>query len=270
MPIANGFWRENSSGTTLFVWDGQALLGLGGSSSGAPTGVNYLLLQEPETFGGLISVTSTATGTPIYYIYDALGSMIAEWETGGIEGKAVYKAFGEILESSGAVLLHIGSPFLWNARSGYYYDTDLGSYHAGEREMLALIGRWTKPDPLGLGPDINPFRVVGNNVVILSDPTGLRAWDCITCGACAGVAGARRAALCSTGYWDNRKEELDRLLCEMRNGVACKRLDVRRSLHFGLCIVHRACDSEAPAAADPWPSAQPRGWRRGPLSCVIA
>jgi len=181
------YLAQNSSGKTLFVWDGQALLGLGGVSSGNPTSVNYLVMQEPETFGGLISVISTFTGTPVYYIFDALGSMVNQWQGSGLSGTAAYKAFGEILKSSGATYSDIGSPFLWNAKYGYWYDADLGSYHAGEREMLALIGRWTKKDPTGLGPDINPFRVVGNNVVVLNDPAGLFV-DSLTCACPRGAS----------------------------------------------------------------------------------
>ena len=167
------YLAQNSSGTTLFVCDGQALLGIGGASPGVPTGVNYLVLQEPEVFGGLISVMSTSVGMPVYYIYDALGSMVFEWQGTSLEGSAVYKAFGEVLESSGAVYNHIGSPFLWNARSGYWYDADLGMNCVSHREYQPVIGRWESADPLGLEPDMNPFRPVRNNVVNLNDPSGL-------------------------------------------------------------------------------------------------
>jgi RHS repeat-associated protein len=116
---------------------------------------------------------STSVGMPVYYIYDALGSMVFEWQGTSLEGSAVYKAFGEVLESSGAVYNHIGSPFLWNARDGYWYDADLGMNYARRREYQPVIGRWMSVDPLGLRPDPNnPFRYVFNRTVGMNDPGG--------------------------------------------------------------------------------------------------
>src|SRR5262249_55313387 len=37
----------------------------------------------------------------------------------------------------------------------------------------AKTGRWLSQDPLGLAPDANPYRYVGNNATNLTDPDGL-------------------------------------------------------------------------------------------------
>ena len=36
-----------------------------------------------------------------------------------------------------------------------------------------VTGRWLSADPLGLGPDINPYRYGGNNAINATDPSGL-------------------------------------------------------------------------------------------------
>jgi hypothetical protein len=41
------------------------------------------------------------------------------------------------------------------------------------RQVDVDTGRWLNPDPLGLGPDTNPYRFVGNGPTNAADPSGL-------------------------------------------------------------------------------------------------
>ena len=131
----------------LIAWDGQFIYGLGESSrpSSPPGGISYFCLQEPETYGGLISVESLVL-IPTVYVYDALGSMVSAWNTidGYPNASGAYKAFGEVLEPIGPAFTVIGNPFLWNGRSGYYYDVDLGTNSVRARDYQPTTGRWPR------------------------------------------------------------------------------------------------------------------------------
>jgi RHS repeat-associated protein len=78
-----------------------------------------------------------------------------------------YGAFGFIIAETGGA---------WFGRFGYAgreWDAELGMYHNRGREFDPLTGRFTGEDPLGLTPDTNPFRFVGNSPTNYTDPSGL-------------------------------------------------------------------------------------------------
>jgi RHS repeat-associated protein len=59
--------------------------------------------------------------------------------------------------------------------TGGAYDAITGTYLDGAREDNPADGHWLSQDPLGLGPDSNPYRYVGNEPTNNIDPTGL--WE---------------------------------------------------------------------------------------------
>ena len=52
------------------------------------------------------------------------------------------------------------------------YDAVTGMYWTANRVYDPSTGRWYSQDPLGLTPDSNPYRYVGNGPTNATDPTG--------------------------------------------------------------------------------------------------
>src|ERR1700722_3390856 len=48
-----------------------------------------------------------------------------------------------------------------------------GTYDSRGRIYSPTLERWLQSDPLGLGPDVNPYRNEGNNPASGMDPSGL-------------------------------------------------------------------------------------------------
>ena len=160
---------ETSGGVLPIVYDGQAYFA---TVSTFENLLGSVFTQEPTTYGGLLSVNAAFSfrGLELYnYAFDALGSTISVSHRGVGIGPLVYKAFGELLTSLPDIL----SYFLWNGRLGYWYDVDTQSYHAGERELLSAIARWTKRDIIEDDVE-NPFRYLRNDPIGRSDPSGLQ------------------------------------------------------------------------------------------------
>ena len=92
--------KQDSSGTTRFLWDGQAYLA-------ETDGSNVLQAEytsEPTQFGSLISQRRLTSGiwVPSYYQFDGLGSTLQLTNSSGVATDSyLYKAFGELLSSFG-------------------------------------------------------------------------------------------------------------------------------------------------------------------------
>src|SRR5579871_6219332 len=56
--------------------------------------------------------------------------------------------------------------------AGGQWDVNLGVYKFGVRLYNPQTGTWMTRDPLGLGPDSNPYRYVSNGPVNWIDPSG--------------------------------------------------------------------------------------------------
>jgi RHS repeat-associated protein len=59
------------------------------------------------------------------------------------------------------------------AFTGREWDADAGLYYYRARWYDAAPGRFLSQDPLGLRPDPNPYRYVGNSPTNATDPSGL-------------------------------------------------------------------------------------------------
>ena len=85
----------------------------------------------------------------------------------------VYTAFGQPL-STPAVDFNFGY-------TGRYYDAATGLQWNLNRWYNPRLQRWMGQDPLGLGPDANPYRYCRNDPTIYCDPTGLDAQEIRVC-----------------------------------------------------------------------------------------
>jgi RHS repeat-associated protein len=90
------------------------------------------------------------------YVYDPYGAVTVLTPTWMVRGTSAY-----------------AMSFLWQ---GLLYDDAVGLYYADIRDISPTLGRPLQSDPLGLAPDMNPYRWEGNNPTNASDPTGLEVW----------------------------------------------------------------------------------------------
>jgi RHS repeat-associated protein len=79
-----------------------------------------------------------------------------------------YYAFGELKTSTGTT----ANPCTWVAEVGYWKDTDLDRFHLGAREYEPEQARFISKDPLGVEPDADVYRYVGNSPITFIDPAG--------------------------------------------------------------------------------------------------
>src|SRR5262249_59515386 len=110
---------------------------------------------------------TVASGVPTWLFTDNLGSVREVVSLSGtILDQITYGAFGNILSQTNSS----NAPrYLY---AGGEWDANLGLYHFGARWDDPVDGRWISQDPLGLGPDANPYRYVGNSAINFIDPTG--------------------------------------------------------------------------------------------------
>lgn len=136
-------------------------------------GIDELLVMFKA---GLPAATGAAqAGKPYYFHADALGSIIALTDSRGqLVESYRYDAFGTptILDPAGQVRSTsvVGNRFLFTGRE---YDFETGLYYYRNRYFHPGLGRFTSHDPLGVLPDVNLYRYVGNNSTTLVDPLGL-------------------------------------------------------------------------------------------------
>ena len=164
--------KQDSTGTTNHVWDGQNIL----LETNASNIVQVVYSLEPNVYGNLIS--QSRSGVDSFFLFDAVGStrQLAN-SAGSVIDSYIYDSFGNSLATSGTTV----NPFQYIGRLGYYLDPDSQMYYLRARIYNPAIGRFISVDPsnggsLGRLPTIvEDYTYVLNNPVSLSDPTGLQA-----------------------------------------------------------------------------------------------
>jgi RHS repeat-associated protein len=107
-------------------------------------------------------------GTEAWYLTDQLGSSRGLMNNSGSLTDGIrYDAFGNVTSESSPAN---GDRFKFG---GGEFDGNLNLYHFGARWYDPAGGRWMSQDPLGLGPDSNPYRYVANEPTAQTDLTGL-------------------------------------------------------------------------------------------------
>jgi RHS repeat-associated protein len=148
----------------LFTTDGPNVL-LETTPAGALQARNT---SYPGRYGGLAS--QNRAGTSLFFGFDSQQSTRILVSIGGvITDSYSYKAFGEELQSGSGTV----NPFRFVGQQGYFRDLP-GIMNVGWRRLIAAIGTWLNRDLIGFaGGQINLYEYVGNNPVVLFDPSGL-------------------------------------------------------------------------------------------------
>lgn len=114
----------------------------------------------------------TGTKSPVfrYNLRDHIGSITTELDIVGLVlAYFEYSAFGNAVYSASANSDLVLKPYRFSGKE--QDETDL--YYFGARYYDAVLGRWTAPDPIGLGDGLNVYCYVRCNPVMLVDPDGM-------------------------------------------------------------------------------------------------
>jgi RHS repeat-associated protein len=166
-------WKTGGSTvTTRFAYDGQNVWA-------DLDGTNNLLVRYLYGSGAdQILARVVSSGQPnvgvAWYLTDRLGSVrdLENGSTQTIGDHLDYDGFGNATETVQA----FGDRYKFTARE---WDSDSGLQYNHARYYAPTMGRWITQDPLGLGPDTNPYRYVGNRSTIAVDPLGLLPYDIV-------------------------------------------------------------------------------------------
>jgi RHS repeat-associated protein len=152
--------RQDSTGTTNFVWDQQNIL----EETDAGGALQAVYNLNPQMFGQIVSQLRGSQTS--LYLYDGLGSarQLVDSAT-TITDTYLYDAFGAARSTTGAT----HNRYLFMGQHGYYHDNDIDTYYIRARFHDPSTGRFLSQDPLGpvspfipslggFSPDWNPYR----------------------------------------------------------------------------------------------------------------
>jgi RHS repeat-associated protein len=116
-----------------------------------------------------------ASGNAVYYLTDAIGSVIGLADgSGASSGKFLYDAFGNILSLIGSADIDAGGDFRFQ---GQWLESESGLYHFRARDYDPATGLFLSRDRVDIietePESFNPYQFVYNNPYIYSDPTGM-------------------------------------------------------------------------------------------------
>jgi len=154
---------------TRFGYDGaEAIHQLVGTVKTTYTygpGLDEVLLQEQGT-------------TALYLLRDGLNSTIAATNAAGVVvERYAYDAYGQVQVQNAArqpIATAPQTPWLFTGR---YYHAESKLYDFRNRAYHPAIGRFMQMDPIRWkGLDLNLYRYVLNNPIVLRDPDGKNPW----------------------------------------------------------------------------------------------
>src|SRR5665213_1158946 len=160
--------KETAAASRILVYDGQNIL-LETDDSNLVQSVNTL---EPQEYGNLIAQRQLQSGilVPVTYHFDGLGSTDCLTDSMQVVTDTyTYFAFGKLKASTGTTT----NEFTWVGQLLYVTDPETGKYKAGIRIVDPDRDRFMSQDPIGLLPDANVFRYVGNRPTLRTDASGL-------------------------------------------------------------------------------------------------
>jgi RHS repeat-associated protein len=154
--------KQDSVGTTNYVWDGQNILLETNASD---------IIQVAYTFGLALYgniISQLRNGTASFFLFDGLGStaQLAS-STGSVTDSYLYDSFGNSILVSGSTT----NWFRYGGRIGYYFDVDLPTYLLRARLYDPRVGRFISRDALFVDSE-NLYLYVGNQPVSAIDPSG--------------------------------------------------------------------------------------------------
>ncbi|MCC6876889.1 MAG: RHS repeat-associated core domain-containing protein [Sandaracinaceae bacterium] len=118
-----------------------------------------------------------AAGAPVYYLRDAMGSVIGLVDAAGVSSSRIhYDGFGNVLREDGALAAlpaSLGGDFRFQ---GMWQDPGSGWYYVRARTYEPQTGRFTSRDPesgaQAQPESFGPYRFAASNPYEFADPTG--------------------------------------------------------------------------------------------------
>ncbi len=161
--------KQDSTGTTNHVWDGQNIL----LETNASNIIQVVYTLEALPYGDLIS--QSRGGVDSFYLFDAMDSAR---QLAGVSG-AVTDSY--LYDSWGNILAATGSSTNWlrySGRVGYYWDIDPAKCYVRARIYDSQTGRWLSRDPTALGNSrarrlTSSYGYADNSPITSTDPSGL-------------------------------------------------------------------------------------------------
>src|SRR6266849_5605990 len=151
-------WKQNSSATTYFLYDGiTPVVEL--DSSGAVT---------TTTFGAAGVVSRRSGSASVFYSFDSEGNVSQRSDSSGnVLASFLFSAHGTVLSGT------VSEPFGYEAVAGYFTDSETGQHLLTNRYHDPQTGRFLTRDPISYSGGINLYAYVGNNPTNAIDPLGL-------------------------------------------------------------------------------------------------
>ena len=216
--------------TTVFIYDREGRLITESSSTGT-------ILREYIYFNGE-PLALVDSGVIYYFANDQLGSGQALLDQNGqTVWQAQYDPFGAATVTPASTLVN-------NLRlPGQYFDSETGFHYNWHRYYEPRLGRYLRPDPIGLDGGINLYGYGAGNPINLIDPDGqvpLALPIIFICagGGCEAVAGALTGIGLGIGIgalWNELTEDDDcddlERICQERydsDVASCRNIGKRR------------------------------------------
>ncbi|MCE9553352.1 MAG: RHS repeat-associated core domain-containing protein [Planctomycetes bacterium] len=160
--------------TTRFVYDGQNMIevfdGTGALTHRYLDGPAVDQVFADEQFDPMSSgEMPIAAGETEWTLTDNQGTVRNVIDSSdNIDLHTAFNAFGNPVSHAGSLTMAFGF-------TGKFYDADTGLQWNINRWYDPVLQRWMSEDPLGLGPDVDPYRYVGNGPTNATDERGLLA-----------------------------------------------------------------------------------------------
>ena len=156
-------WKQNSSGTTYYLYDGDELVEEV-NSSGSPI--------SKMTWGRTGLLARTTSTRTLLYTTDDIGQVAQQVDasSGSIVASYLFDAWGARQVSTSDPTA-ASDPFSgYNTEAGYYTDWETGLLLLGHRYYDPSAGRFLNRDPIGMAGGVNVYAYCGNGPLGVVDP----------------------------------------------------------------------------------------------------
>lgn len=166
--------KSTTSGTTRYLWDGDALVAQLDTLGGLVAAYTYY--QDIDNVATMLR--HDRADSTYYYIQDysrnVLGILARTGAGNTIDNQYRYEPFGS-MQGNNPSSVPNSIQF-----AGREYDTETGLYYDRARYVDPSLGRFISEDPIGLAGGMNLYAFVGNDPVNGWDPSGMNCKDWTT------------------------------------------------------------------------------------------